>query len=308
MIEKNLSKRYSTLTFEKKNGPNNSILLDNTVFVRDPSENIFIVFKVKKIGNINKNLEFELFSRKNKKYVDEFNDNMKKAIKEYEKTPAALVEQQLNEARSEPYGPEVVCNIIENSIEKVADTVDNIVADSVTMEKQDLREFAGVLDPKGQTPQEKIEFLETQADHWRLEALRETENDKEQLYKSLERVAKLQGDDISLENNERPIHAETKSISEEEAKESDFGRFERFKKWAKENLVGISAVAIGIAGIITTIVVRARKVVKQGAKAMSSLCESSCKRCEKTWSSDSTYTKSNCTNVNVGSKSYCIPC
>ena len=30
---------------------------------------------------------------KNKKYVDEFNDVMKKAIKEYKKTPAALVEE-----------------------------------------------------------------------------------------------------------------------------------------------------------------------------------------------------------------------
>ena len=72
------------------------------------------------------------------------------------------------------------------------------------------------------------------------------------MYKSLERVAKLQAD------NERPIHVETKSIIDEEAKESDLGRLERFKKWAKENLVGISAVAIAIAGIITTIVVIAR--------------------------------------------------
>ena len=59
-------------------------------------------------------------------------------------------------------------DIIENSIEKVADTVYNIV----TMKKQEVREFAGVLDPKGKTPQVKIEFLEIQADNWRLEALR----------------------------------------------------------------------------------------------------------------------------------------
>ena len=43
-------------------------------------------------------------------------------------------------------------NIVENSIEKVADTIDDIV----TMKKQDVREFTGVLDPKGKTPQEKI--------------------------------------------------------------------------------------------------------------------------------------------------------
>ena len=141
------------------------------------------------------------------------------------------------------------------------------------MKEQDLREFTGVLDPKGKTPQEKIEFLEIQAEHWRLEALRATDVKKEQLYKSLERIAKLQTDNIRLENNERPIHVETKSIVDEEAEESDLGRLERFKKWAKENLVGISAVAIAIAGIITTIVVRARNVVKQRAKAMSSLAK-----------------------------------
>ena len=33
------------------------------------------------------------------------------------------------------------------------------------MEKQDVREFAGVLNPKEKTPQEKIEFLEIQADY-----------------------------------------------------------------------------------------------------------------------------------------------
>ena len=99
----------------------------------------------------------------------------KKAINEYEKSPAALIEQQLGES----YEPEVVRNIVENSIEKVANTVDDIVDNiTVTMKEQDLREFTGVLDPKGKTPQEKIEFLQIQADHWRLEALRETDVNK----------------------------------------------------------------------------------------------------------------------------------
>ena len=127
------------------------------------------MFKGKKMGNVNKNLEPELFNRKNKKYVDEFN-NMKKAIKEYEKTPAALVDQLVGDSyeRSEQPESEVVNNIIENSIEKVANTIDNITDNIITMKKQDVREFAGVLDPKGKTPQEKIDFLEIQADNWRL--------------------------------------------------------------------------------------------------------------------------------------------
>ena len=136
-------------------------------------------------------------------------------------------------------------------MEKVSDSIDDIV-DYIKLGKQDLTEFAGVLNPKGQTPQENIDLLETQADHWRLQALRETDEEKEQLYKSLEKVAKLKADYIRLENNERPIHEETKSIIGEEVKEGHLGRLERFKKWAKENLVGLSAVTISITGIITT--------------------------------------------------------
>ena len=86
-------KKIFDVTFEQKNGTNNSILLDNTVFVRDPSGNTSIEFKGKKIGNVDNNLKPELFSRKNKKYVDEFNDYMNKAIKEYEKTAVAFIEQ-----------------------------------------------------------------------------------------------------------------------------------------------------------------------------------------------------------------------
>ena len=57
-------KKIFNVNLEKKNGPSNSILLDNTVFARDPSGNISIEFKGKKIGNVNKNLEPELFIKK----------------------------------------------------------------------------------------------------------------------------------------------------------------------------------------------------------------------------------------------------
>ena len=76
---------------------------------------------------------------------------------------------------------------------------------------------------------------------------------------------------MRLENNERPISEEGIQILNENAEESDLGRLERFKKWAKENLVGLSAVAISVAGIITTITISARNALKQGAKAVGNL-------------------------------------
>jgi type II secretory pathway pseudopilin PulG len=52
----------------------------------------------------------------------------------------------------------------------------------------------------------------------------------------------------------------------EEARTNDLTRFEKFKRWAKENIAGVSAVAISIAGIITTVVIAGRKAVKQATK------------------------------------------
>ena len=61
--DKKLSfKKIFKIRSEKKNGPNNSILLDNTIFVRYPkgnskagTSNVSIKSKGKKIGNVNDN-------------------------------------------------------------------------------------------------------------------------------------------------------------------------------------------------------------------------------------------------------------
>ena len=44
--------------------------------------------------------------------------------------------------------------------------------------------------------------------------------------------------------------------------------FQMMKKWAKENITGVSAVAISVAGIITAAVIAGRNAVKKGAKAV----------------------------------------
>ena len=59
---------------------------------------------------------------------------------------------------------------------------------------------------------------------------------------------------------------EVLSMIEEETDVNDLTRLEKFKKWARENVVGVSAIAISIAGIVTTAVIGARSVVKKGGK------------------------------------------
>ena len=71
-----------------------------------------------------------------------------------------------------------------------------------------------------------------------------------------------------MKAGKKPESEEAQDLEREEVRANDLTRFEKFKKWAKEKIAGVSAVAIPVAGIITTIVMVGRKAVKQGAKAV----------------------------------------
>ena len=63
----------------------------------------------------------------------------------------------------------------------------------------------------------------------------------------------------------------------EEVREQQFGdisRLGRFKEWAKENIVGISAIAISIGGFTTTIIFGTRKSTSRGAQATGKFAKS----------------------------------
>ena len=107
----------------------------------------------------------------------------------------------------------------------------------------------------------KIDGFDKEHQHWEEKA-----EPKKSIYKSFSEITKLEADKMRLENNERPISEEGKQILNENVEESDLGRLERFKKWAKDNLLGLSAVAIVIAGIVTTIVIRVRSVANIAKK------------------------------------------
>ena len=94
-------------------------------------------------------------------------------------------------------------------------------------------------------------------------------------------MAALKADELRLRANVRPESELGQNIVEEEAENNDLTRFERFKRWARRNLGGISVVAISVAGIITTIVMGARTVVKKGAGATSEFAKTLGKIAEK---------------------------
>ena len=264
------------VSIEKKNGKSSKDVLENTKFVSSKNGRISIEFKGSRIGWVERNLTVNLFEKKNKRIVKEFRDSMELVKLEYEKSPSSLV-RDLPE--------EVVEDILDSSIERISDEIDELTAN---LSEQDLREFAGALNPKGPTAEIRIKALEIQADYWkkvRLEAEDVVNSDGASEYlvkkakgqvsmlESLEKTARLQAYNERLKNNEKPIHDKTLEIINDETQNNDLGKLERFKEWAKDNLIGLSAIAITIAGIVTTVVIAGRRAVKSAAKATGKLAK-----------------------------------
>ena len=135
--------------------------------------------------------------------------------------------------------------------------------------KNENRELEGALNPENSIdPQSRIEdngALQIQADHF-----------QETMNKTIEMRDQTDNPEEFIELEERVIglrEARDKTLEQRKLEETrmeqenDISRLQKFKEWAKENLVGVSALAISIAGIITTIIVGARKAISQGAKA-----------------------------------------
>ena len=114
----------------------------------------------------------------------------------------------------------------------------------------------------------KIAGLKVDTEHW--ENLEEKEQDptKKQLYKTAKELCVAKKSYMEVRANQRPESEEVLSMIGEETERNDLTRFERFKKWAKENITGVSAIAISVAGIITATVMAGRNAVKKGAKAV----------------------------------------
>ena len=136
------------------------------------------------------------------------------------------------------------------------------------------------------TPEEQIKFLtEAELPHWR-EKLKEAKDSKalsvrtKQLTGVVE-VMVLKADMLRIRNNIKPETGLVKNLIKTEARIGDISRLRRFTNWARGNLLGLSAVAILAAGIITTIVIAGRGAVKAGARATKKFANGLAKVAEK---------------------------
>ena len=114
----------------------------------------------------------------------------------------------------------------------------------------------------------KIDNLKENIKNW--ENLRDNEQNptKKKLFETARKLYVIKKSEMEVKANQRPESEEAREMLREEADANDLTRFERFKKWAKENITGVSAVAISVAGIITTVVMAGRNALKKGAKAV----------------------------------------
>ena len=220
-----------------------------------------IIFGKNKKYKFSENVKFRL-------KIDEFRILAEEAWMEHERTAVSDIEKVVPDI---PVDDEHEESILGNSSEKlneeISDRKDRIVA---SLTEQELREFNGLLNPKGRTVEEKINALKIEENNWTKRA-NDVEGDprREELYESIVEVAKLKADQLRLEANLKPESETAQSILAEETENKPLTRFERFKKWARENLGGISVIAISVAGIITTIVMGMKTVAVGGAKAAS---------------------------------------
>ena len=92
--------------------------------------------------------------------------------------------------------------------------------------------------------------------HWEKHAKEPKENGKNkrvQVLKNVVDTIQLKANYIRKRNNEQPESEEVRSMLDEKIDTYDLTRFERFKKWAKNNLPALSTVAITAAGVVSTI-------------------------------------------------------
>ena len=211
------------------------------------------------------------------------NKNIVKAIEdakvEYEKTFDSVADEGAGLSLSDEARDSVQENTadeLENFIDGMYDEIHNDDLDKNIvreidgiMRVDDAVDYDNLADPNQKDQYDlKIAGLKVNIGHWRYMEQQERNPTKKQLYKTAKELCIAKKSYMEVRANQRPESEEALSMIQEEARTNDLTRFERFKKWSKENLVGVSAVAISVAGIITTVVISGRNAVKKGAKAV----------------------------------------
>ena len=266
-------KNALSVSLNKGDGPNSTTLFDNLQLTNDQcsGKNNGAKYKGTKIIVV-KDGEY-VFStsmdKKTRNAITEFKTILEKAKIEHGKTAVAQVEEQLEEATFEDVDSILsqVKDQLSDRLEEIQDEVLEIRRGGLT--KAEVDALIGVLSfdkTQKMTREEQIKFLtEAEIPHWK-EKLTDDDSVRNKQIEGVIEMMELKADPLRIKNNMKPETDFVKNLKKKESETGDISRFRRFSKWAKENLLALSAVAISAAGIITTIVIAGRSAIKAGAQ------------------------------------------
>ena len=267
---KQFLKKGLGLTINKGDGPNSTIIYDKVRFTTDKDDKINgATYKGKKILILRGGKLIYSTDKTKAPLVNEFKELLKRADAEHQKTPTPIAEKRAGVDLPQ----DVMIDIIGDVNDQIDSEIDrrfDEISSSTEITANELRELRGTLYAR-EGGEERIKALGIEMEHWKKEsdkAKAEGKNNKALLYDAMRKAAELKADEIRLKLNQKPVSEEVLSMIEEETDVNDLTRLERFKKWARENIVGVSAISISIAGIVTTAFMGARSVVKKGGKAL----------------------------------------
>ncbi len=266
------------MRFSVSYGENSKELIDNTSGVRVRKKDgvlIALKYKGEKVFLTKKGKIDKTATRKNRKIWEA----IAAANEEYEKTFDAVADEAVGFSLSDEARESVQENTmggLESFIDGVYDEMYNGGLDENVereingiMHTDDNVDYDDLTDPNQKEQYDaKIAGLKVNIGHWKYLEQREQDPTKRQLYKTAKELCVTKKSLMEVRANQRPESEEVLSMIQEEVERNDLTRFEKFKRWAKENLVGVSAIAISVAGIITTVVISGRNAVKKGAKAV----------------------------------------
>ena len=120
-------------------------------------------------------------------------------------------------------------------------------------------------------------------------------------------VAEQAIDDARLEMGQVRRSEEGKHRYREIVRDNIRTKFERFRVWAKENMGPLAAIAISIAGIITTVVVAGKKTITGAANGLGAAGKALAKFAKAVLSIPGTYFKYVKYDPKLGSQGSCLP-
>jgi hypothetical protein len=196
-----------------------------------------------------------------------------KALAEHRGRAKSVVEEETGGEASGVNAEEIFEDAEEEFHQEVTDTGDNLVKHARKLEERGKittrkrRELTGVTVPKG-PPEIRIKALKVQKKVFETNIELTTDPERQQIMQEGRDVAEQGIDDARLEMGVQPESEDGKHRFREIVRENIRTNFEKFRKWAKENLGAIAAITISIAGIITTVVVAGKKTIVGASKGL----------------------------------------